>query len=171
MTDHPTPEIPNALTARVYAKIDEMHHRLVREMCDRIERESDAGYRVLRDVIEHDGIRYVTIAAPFGVSASAPITLTTLATWVHLPPSHAMSDGPRLTPTEERVARLVAHGYDYTRIAVELHISHRTAEEHVAHIARKLPNPDHLRPYVLVLLWAAHRRWLAERTANEQPAA
>lgn len=73
---------------------------------------------------------------------------------------------PRLTPAEDQVARLVAHGYDYPRIAITLAVSPRTIAVHVHRIAAKLPNPDGLKPYTLVLLWAAHQRWLTEREAS-----
>jgi hypothetical protein len=32
----------------------------------------------------------------------------------------------------------------------------------MANIAAKLPNPGRLKPYQLVFLWAAHRKWTAE---------
>jgi DNA-binding NarL/FixJ family response regulator len=76
-------------------------------------------------------------------------------------------DGPSrpLTPTELRVARLVSIGYDRPRMASLLGMAESTVGCHVCNIAAKLPNPDGLKPYTLVLLWAAHQRWLEERIA------
>lgn len=70
-----------------------------------------------------------------------------------------------LTPAEHRVCRLVSLGYDYARIGALLGIEESTAAVHVYHVALKLPNPDGLKPYTLVLLWAAHQRWREERDA------
>ena len=70
---------------------------------------------------------------------------------------------PPLTPTEQKVARLVSLGCDYRTIGERLDMDERTAASHVYHIAQKLPNPDGLKPYTLVLLWSAHQRWLEER--------
>lgn len=68
-----------------------------------------------------------------------------------------------LTPTELKVARLVSMGCDYATIGLRLGMDRRTAAVHVYHIADKLPNPDGLKPYVLVLLTFAHQRWLEDR--------
>lgn len=73
---------------------------------------------------------------------------------------------PRLTPTEERVSICVGHGMDYDTISARLGMEPETARVHVCNIAAKLENPDHLKPYILVLLWAAHRRWLMERESE-----
>jgi DNA-binding NarL/FixJ family response regulator len=70
---------------------------------------------------------------------------------------------PRLTLTEDKVARLLAYGHDYKVIAAKLGMAEKTVSVHVVHIAQKLPNPDNLKAHTLVLLWAAHRRWLLER--------
>ena len=76
-----------------------------------------------------------------------------------------------LTPTELKVARLVSMGCDYAVIADRLGMDRRTAAVHVYHIAGKLPNPDGLKPYVLVLLTFAHQRWIEDRHRTAQPAA
>ena len=68
-----------------------------------------------------------------------------------------------LTPTEHKICRLVSLGYDYARIASLLGCSDETARVHVYHVAQKLPNPDGLKPYTLVLLWSAHQRWREEQ--------
>lgn len=69
-----------------------------------------------------------------------------------------------LTPTQQKVARLVSMGYDYARIGELLNIETKTASVYVYAIADLLPNPDGLKPYTLVLLWSAHERWLEEHT-------
>lgn len=71
----------------------------------------------------------------------------------------------RLTPAEEDVARCIAEGWTYSRIADHLDISRKTVSAHVAHIAMKIDNPDDLMPHELVLLWAAHRKWIARDEA------
>lgn len=65
-----------------------------------------------------------------------------------------------LTAREWEVSRLVAKGLDCDRIATALGIEPATARVHVYNIAAKLPNPDELKPYTLVLLWAAHAQWI-----------
>ena len=55
-------------------------------------------------------------------------------------------------------------GYDYKRCGLLLGIDERTVAVHVVHIAAKLPNPDELKPQMLVTLWAAFIRWTEERT-------
>jgi non-specific serine/threonine protein kinase len=54
------------------------------------------------------------------------------------PQVRPVSDGAPLTPRELQVARLIAGGSSNKQIAVELVISHRTAENHVEHILTKL---------------------------------
>lgn len=65
-----------------------------------------------------------------------------------------------LSSREWEVARLVGMGFDCERIGLLLQIRPKTVHVHVYNIAAKLPNPDELKPYALVLLWAAHERWL-----------
>lgn len=77
---------------------------------------------------------------------------------------------PRLTPAEARVARCVGLGMDYDAIGARTCTTARTARVHVINIAAKLPNPDGLKPYTLVLLWAAHQRWLEESSRKESAA-
>lgn len=43
-----------------------------------------------------------------------------------------------LTPRERQIAELVAAGLTNREIAVDLHLSRRTVESHVAHIFNKL---------------------------------
>jgi DNA-binding CsgD family transcriptional regulator len=43
-----------------------------------------------------------------------------------------------LTPTEQRVAALVADGLSNPEIAAELYMSRRTAQTHVSRVLRKL---------------------------------
>lgn len=67
-----------------------------------------------------------------------------------------------LTRRQEDVARLLGKGWAYKRIATDLHISPDTVSVHVEAIALLLPNPDELAAGTLVMLWAAHRAWLAD---------
>ncbi len=76
-----------------------------------------------------------------------------------------------LTAAEYRVAELVAQGYEPKRIAAALRLSRKTVDVHVQNIARKLPNPEGLKPYTLVLLEFAHRKWLDLRPSPLEPAA
>lgn len=68
-----------------------------------------------------------------------------------------------LTAGELRVAELVGLGMEYKAIAARLGMEPETARRHVLNIAGKLSNPEHLKPYTLVLLEFAHRRWLRAR--------
>lgn len=68
-----------------------------------------------------------------------------------------------LTPTEMKVARLVSVGYDYARIGSLLGMAERTAGVHVGNIALKIPNPDDIKPSMLVVLWAVEQRLLEDR--------
>lgn len=65
-----------------------------------------------------------------------------------------------LTSGELRVAELVGEGMAYKAIGAALGMEPETARRHVLNIAAKLPNPDGLKPYTLVLLEFAHRKWL-----------
>lgn len=53
-------------------------------------------------------------------------------------PSTGVLTGPALSPSEQRVAALVAEGYPNRRIAEELHLSERTVRNYVSNILRKL---------------------------------
>jgi DNA-binding NarL/FixJ family response regulator len=64
--------------------------------------------------------------------------------------SPAISD---LTPTQRRVAELVAVGASYKDIAKTLRMHHSTARVHVNAISAKLPEDD-LTPYRRVMIWA-----------------
>ncbi|WP_394275676.1 response regulator [Luteococcus sp.] len=48
------------------------------------------------------------------------------------------AEGPQLTPRETDVLRRVAKGMAYREIAVELFVSHRTVQNHVQNVLRKL---------------------------------
>jgi DNA-binding NarL/FixJ family response regulator len=54
------------------------------------------------------------------------------------PRTRAHGDYPPLTPSEERVAQLVARGYTNREIADRLFVSHHTVGTHVRHIYDKL---------------------------------
>lgn len=61
-----------------------------------------------------------------------------------------------LSEREREVARLVGRGLSYREIAVKLNVAERTARQHVASIATKLPPPaGAITPYRRVMLWAA----------------
>lgn len=68
-----------------------------------------------------------------------------------------------LTPTERLVAREAATGADYATIGIRLGMAESTAAGHIHRIALKLPNPDELKPQILVALWSAHQLWLLQR--------
>jgi non-specific serine/threonine protein kinase len=70
------------------------------------------------------------------------------------PPPDESAD--RLTLREREVALLVGRGLTNRRIAQELSISERTAENHVAKILKKLE----LRSRAQLAAWAAQRRQL-----------
>lgn len=76
-----------------------------------------------------------------------------------------------LTLTELEVADYIADGWNYARIADWLGIAEATVRSHVWHIADKIENPDNLKPYQAVFLWAAHRKWLAEHNTPNTDAA
>ena len=48
-----------------------------------------------------------------------------------------MTDYANLTPSEQAVVRLVAHGYTNKQIAETLHVSHHTVRAHVLNCLRK----------------------------------
>jgi hypothetical protein len=70
-----------------------------------------------------------------------------------------------LSPREEAVARCVARGLSYKRIAAALDMSEHTAVVYVRRIDAKIPQPDpdsdELTPYQRVLVWA-YWRWHAQ---------
>jgi hypothetical protein len=78
---------------------------------------------------------------------------------------------PPLTRAEKEVIEVIAEGWSYRRIAEWLGICESTVHTHVGHIASKLPNPDDIKPYHLVFLWSAHRKWLLDRQARGTDAA
>lgn len=74
-----------------------------------------------------------------------------------------------LTDAQAKVAELVGRGFDAPEVARRLHIETSTVRSHVNTIALLLPNPDRLGAYRLVMLWAAHNRWIAEYHATDAP--
>lgn len=75
-----------------------------------------------------------------------------------------------LSPAQQRVADLVARGFDVPDIAKALKLETSTVRSHVQTIAYLLPNPDRIGPYRLVMLWAAHELWLANYHDRPQSA-
>jgi len=61
-----------------------------------------------------------------------------------------------LTPAQERVARMVAKGYGYSKIAHDLNLSRHTVRTHVRTIAMLIDgyDPD-VSYYNTVMLWAS----------------
>lgn len=83
-----------------------------------------------------------------------------------------MTDPTRpLTLVELEIAELAGKGYGIERIAEEQKSNPNTVSSTIQRIALKLPNPDDLKPLMLVALWAAHRRWLRELQDKHRPAA
>lgn len=82
-----------------------------------------------------------------------------------------MKREPTFTPAEEEIIGHIADGWSCTRIAGWLGISTSTVYVHLNHIAAKLPNDDDLKPYPLVFLWAAHRKWLLKHPPPHDNAA
>jgi len=62
----------------------------------------------------------------------------------------------RLTPRERQVLRLIARGYAYKEVAVELGISAKTVESHVSAVLRKLQLTNRYQ----LTHWATERRLL-----------
>lgn len=75
-----------------------------------------------------------------------------------------------LTDQQRKVAELVGRGLDAPDVAKRLGVSTSTVRAHVISIAYLLPNPDHLGAYRLVMLWAAHERWLREHQHHPKTA-
>lgn len=68
-----------------------------------------------------------------------------------------------LTPREQEIATLMGRGWDCERIAGALGIKGPTVRRFIEQIARKLTNPDDIRPSPLVTLWASRQSWEQER--------
>lgn len=62
-----------------------------------------------------------------------------------------------LTPQQSRVVDGIRRGRTNREIATELGISERTVESYVEEIMHCVPNPDHLRPRICILVWAHTR--------------
>jgi DNA-binding NarL/FixJ family response regulator len=63
-------------------------------------------------------------------------------------------DLARLTPRERDVLRLIARGYLYKEVGLELGISPKTVEHHVSAVLRKLQLSNRHQ----LSRWASHRR-------------
>lgn len=75
-----------------------------------------------------------------------------------------------LTEAQARIASEVGRGFDAKEVAKRLGIETSTVRTHVNTIALLLPNPDRLGPYRLVMLWAAHERWVIEHHPPQKTA-
>ncbi len=71
-------------------------------------------------------------------------------------------DEPLLTRAQREVVEAIAEGWSYRRTADWLGVCESTVHSHVGHIADKLPNPDDIKPYQLVFLWASQKKWLKD---------
>lgn len=69
-----------------------------------------------------------------------------------------------LTNMQQVVAECIGRGKSYGAAAKELGIDVSTVRVHVHAIAQLLSNPEALRPWRLVFLWAAQEQW--ERNAR-----
>lgn len=63
----------------------------------------------------------------------------------------------QLTPREKEIAALVGHGYSCARIGSLLGLRPGAVRVVVMRIADKLTNPDEIKPFPLVMLWAVHQ--------------
>lgn len=83
-------------------------------------------------------------------------------------PGDDAPDGPlvELSYRELQVAKFLGRGWDHKRIAAHLKLSEATVGGYVQSAAGKFGNPDELSPRTLVMLWAAHQRWVVERQAK-----
>jgi DNA-binding CsgD family transcriptional regulator len=59
-----------------------------------------------------------------------------------------------LSPQQQRVVALVRTGASYEQIGQTLGVDRRTVATYVDRIARKIPNPEQLRPYLAVFVWS-----------------
>lgn len=66
---------------------------------------------------------------------------------------------------EGQVVKWLGHGWSYKRIGEKLGIKESTVAGYAMRAAEKFSNPDDLSPQMLLTLYAAHRRWEAEREA------
>ena len=60
----------------------------------------------------------------------------------------------RLTDRQAQVVAAIRRGQGYGDIARELGITRRAVVDHIDRLARKIPNPDGLRPYLVVFEWS-----------------
>lgn len=66
---------------------------------------------------------------------------------------------PLLTRAEEEVIDCLAKGWTCATISGWLGIKKKTVYAHILNIANKLgENPDHMKPFQRVVMWAARRR-------------
>lgn len=83
-----------------------------------------------------------------------------------------MTGEPRIpfTHRELQVVERMGRGWSYKRIASDLGLHIGTVGRYANDAAEKLDNPDSLTPQLLVVLWAAHRRWV-QGESQKRPAA
>lgn len=61
---------------------------------------------------------------------------------------------------QERIAKLIAYGYDCKQVGLKLGLNHRTVRHYVEQLASKLPedesaaHPEVFTPYMRVQVWA-----------------
>lgn len=66
-----------------------------------------------------------------------------------------------LTPQQTRIARAVARGENYKKIARDLHISINTVRAHVTQIAYRFDDDPELPPRLRICLWVRQKDWEA----------
>lgn len=64
-----------------------------------------------------------------------------------------------LTPRQEQVVELLAHGLSFTEIGTRLGISRHTVRDRVNEVHQLLPNEGDLEPEHNVRAWAGWRFW------------
>jgi two-component system, NarL family, nitrate/nitrite response regulator NarL len=92
---------------------------------------------IVRDSPAQEVVTAIRAAAK-GESVVSPSLMGRLVHRLSLEPRHAPPGTPVLSPREFEVLDLLARGWDNTRIATTLYVSHGTVKHHISNILRKL---------------------------------
>src|SRR5205807_2594243 len=95
------------------------------------------GY-VLKGSTEEDLLRAVREAAAGKRFLSAPVTERAIDAYIEQSRAADLDPHELLTAREREVLQLAAEGKTSSEMAARLHLSHRTVENHRAHLMRKL---------------------------------